>query len=217
MEVAEDEFENQEDSEDEEEEEEEAEAGQAEEAPLESSPSEQEAPADAGAPAPALSGFAANRAAFGGTNVVNAREGGLSYQEVIRRNKAQNKSKRQVQLESQKVRKEFNEANPDPSLATETDIKKLFQSYCKAVDGMDAQRGEFLNPMQFSSILRLVTEEKSNLFKEMQMFKRFDVDNNASVNEEEFVQGWFDLSRAERHGDYLFNIKKLVGEDNILL
>lgn len=48
-------------------------------------------------------------------------------------------------------------------------------------------------------------------------YYRFDVDNNASVNEQEFVQGWFDLSKSEGHGDYLYNIKKLVGEDNILL
>jgi len=49
------------------------------------------------------------------------------------------------------------------------------------------------------------------------LYYRFDIDNNASVNEDEFVQGWFDLSKSEGHGDYLFNIKQLVGEDNILL
>ena len=110
----------------------------------------------------------------------------------------------------------------DPELADDEDIKKIFHSYARSLDeltsgGMDTSRGRYLNPMQFSSILRLVTEEKSNLFKEMQMFKKFDADNNASINEEEFVDGWRHLSADEKHGDYLYSMKKLVGEDNVLL
>ena len=109
-----------------------------------------------------------------------------------------------------------------PELATEDDVRRLFTSYARSLEdlaasGMDISKGQFLNPMQFSSIMRLVTEERSNLFKEMQMFKRFDVNNNASINEAEFIEGWYKLSKDEGHGDYLFNIKKLVGDNNILL
>lgn len=175
MEAVEDEFENHNDSEDEEEDEE-------EEEPV----ADTEGATDSGVGASPIDGaigpdsqdgasdFATKRAAFGGGAVTSAGTGagGLSYQEVIRRNKAKNDSRRRGLLEQQKARRVYDEAAPDPALATDAVIRKLFQSYCKAVEGMDATRGEFLNPMQFSSILRLVTEEKSNLFKEMQMFKR---------------------------------------------
>ena len=130
--------------------------------------------------------------------------------------------KKDKDKKAQKVRRPYN--LEDPELASDEDIMKVFHSYARSLEelaegGIDASRGRYLNPMQFSSILRLVTEEKSksNLFKEMQIFKRFDIDNNASINEEEFVEGWKTLSRDEGHGDFLYTMKKLVGEDNILL
>lgn len=43
------------------------------------------------------------------------------------------------------------------------DLHRIFLKYAK---------GDFVNAMQFSSIFRLITGEKGNLYKEMQTFKR---------------------------------------------
>ena len=82
-----------------------------------------------------------------------------------------------VALNAGKVKKvSLDMANPE--LATEADIRKVFHAYCKslsdlAASGISAEKGEFLNPMQFIAILRLVTGQKSNLYKEMQTFKKY--------------------------------------------
>ena len=91
-------------------------------------------------------------------------------------NKSVNAQK-SVALNAGKVKKvSLDMANPE--LATEADIRKVFHAYCKslsdlAASGISAEKGEFLNPMQFIAILRLVTGQKSNLYKEMQTFKKY--------------------------------------------
>ena len=76
----------------------------------------------------------------------------------------------------------------DEELAVSADISKLFQSYAKCFDGKSSSSPAssnvdeqcysdngvaFINVMQFSTILRIATAEKGNLFKEMQMFNKY--------------------------------------------
>ena len=42
-----------------------------------------------------------------------------------------------------------------------------------------------------------VTGEKGNLFKEMQMYKRFDADNHGALSEEDFLDGWARLANEQ--------------------
>jgi len=71
--------------------------------------------------------------------------------------------------------------------------------------------------MQFSMIWRLVTGEKGNLYKEMQMFNRFDSSNQGSMGETDFVKGWLDLAVEMQTDEMLRRIKMVVGEDNLVL
>ena len=57
--------------------------------------------------------------------------------------------------------------------ASTVDLKKVFDLYGTKPD--PGVHDGFINAMQFSNIWRLITEEKGNLFKEMQMFKRYVV------------------------------------------
>ncbi len=59
-------------------------------------------------------------------------------------------------------------------LATEDDIRKVFHSYAKSLSDIASKSsaGEFLNPMQFATVYRLVSGQKGNLYKEMQMFQK---------------------------------------------
>jgi hypothetical protein len=66
--------------------------------------------------------------------------------------------------------------------ATAEDLYKVFYNHgIKA--GTDRHSG-FLNPMQFSNIWRLITSEKGNLFREMQMFKKFDTTGIGALSSE---------------------------------
>jgi hypothetical protein len=61
-----------------------------------------------------------------------------------------------------------NSVHSEESVTTEDQMRRCFDSYARKVDDNEAS----LNPMQFSTILRLITGEKGNLFKEMQMFQK---------------------------------------------
>ena len=69
-----------------------------------------------------------------------------------------------------------------------------------AAGGGGGGGGGFINAMQFSSIWRLITEEKGNLFKEMQMFKRFDRGQEGILREDDFVEGWCQLAATGAGG-----------------
>lgn len=56
----------------------------------------------------------------------------------------------------------------EDTITTDEQISRCFHSYARRVDNSEPS----LNPMQFSTILRLITGEKGNLFKEMQMFQK---------------------------------------------
>jgi len=110
--------------------------------------------------------------------------------------------------------------------ASTTDLKKVFMLYgsrsskgagstigTEAGSNMD-QEGT-INAMQFSTIWRLITEEKGNLFKEMQMFKKFDSGNNGYLSRADFITGWVQMaSEVDGDGDkgdhYLKRIKSLA-------
>lgn len=97
----------------------------------------------------------------------------ISYQELIIANKRANEEKHRCKLANTKSKRVF----APEELATREDISKLFRSYSKKLQDLASNSSlnsdlEFLNPMQFVSILRLVVGQKGNLFKEMQAFKK---------------------------------------------
>lgn len=57
----------------------------------------------------------------------------------------------------------------EDTVTTDDQISRCFHSYARRVDNNEPS----LNPMQFSTIWRLITGEKGNLFKEMQMFQKY--------------------------------------------
>lgn len=67
-------------------------------------------------------------------------------------------------------------------------------------DDDEAEEGGFINAMQFSNIWRLITEEKGNLFKEMQMFKKFDRSGEGVLREDDFIDGWSKLAEEGAGG-----------------
>ncbi len=55
---------------------------------------------------------------------------------------------------------------------TDEDLMKVFNTYASH-HAEDVEGGKAsLKPLQFSSIWRLISGEKGNLYKEMQMFKK---------------------------------------------
>ena len=46
---------------------------------------------------------------------------------------------------------------------------------------------------------------------------RFDTGNNAALCETDFVAGWIQFAKDEEHSNCLAKIKKMVGEDNLML
>ena len=68
--------------------------------------------------------------------------------------------------------------------ATDDDLRALYRIFTKQME-----TSESLNPIQLSTIWRIVTGEKGNLFKEMELFSQFDVKNNGCLCEDDFVEG----------------------------
>lgn len=62
-------------------------------------------------------------------------------------------------------------------------------AYAKRMDE-NPELGYFINVMQFSSLWRIATGERGNLFKEMQMFNQFDTNAEGAMNESDFVKGY---------------------------
>jgi hypothetical protein len=57
----------------------------------------------------------------------------------------------------------------EETVTSNEQISRCFHSYARRVDGREPS----LNPMQFSTIWRLITGERGNLFKEMSMFQKY--------------------------------------------
>ena len=79
--------------------------------------------------------------------------------------------------------------------ATVDDLKTVFKIFTNKMT-----YGESIKPIQLSTIWRLVTGEKGNLFKEMQLFSKFDVNNNGYLCEEDFVKGWYVIAKEMDSG-----------------
>lgn len=75
---------------------------------------------------------------------------------------------------------------------TDEDLLRLFEAY-STLTSDPASKG-LMNVMQFSTIWRLLSGDKRNLFKEMQMFNKFDTDNRGVLSSDNFISGWRTLS-----------------------
>jgi hypothetical protein len=91
--------------------------------------------------------------------------------------------------------------------ATENELKNLFQSTSSQL----GSKG-MLNAIQLSTIWRLVTGEKGNLFKEMKLFQKFDRNNNGYLGEDDFVYGWFLVANEPGREDLLRKLRSLAEE-----
>ena len=147
---------------------------------------------------------------IGQTNALNANISGLSvedddYDEMMALALAGGYSGAQYGMDEAAIEESIY-ANIDP--ASDGELRKLFRFFVKA----DIEQ---INVMQFCTIWRLVTGEKGNLHKEMQMFHRFDKDNSAAVNEDEFVAGWINYTTEIQDDTLLRRVKQLVSGDQI--
>jgi hypothetical protein len=77
---------------------------------------------------------------------------------------------RKLGTKSERLEKEASRRNItiEESVTSDDQLARCFNSYARRVD----DRPPSLNPMQFSTIWRMITGEKGNLFKEMQMFQK---------------------------------------------
>ena len=102
--------------------------------------------------------------------------------------------------------------------ATVDDLKTVFKIFTNKMT-----YGESIKPIQLSTIWRLVTGEKGNLFKEMQLFSKFDVNNNGYLCEEDFVKGWYVIAKEmdsgavsseEKNGHELLRKLRSIAEEH---
>ena len=91
--------------------------------------------------------------------------------------------------------------------ATENELKNLFLSTSSQL----GSKG-MLNAIQLSTIWRLVTGEKGNLFKEMKLFQKFDRNNNGYLGEDDFVHGWLLVANEPGREDLLRKLRSLAEE-----
>eukprot|EP01041_Mallomonas_annulata_P009074 gene9074-18797_t len=73
---------------------------------------------------------------------------------------------------------------PSIDSVRDEDIGKVFEAFSRR------SSSGTINPMQFSTIWRMLTGDKGNLFQEMQLFHKFDANNNGALACDEFVAGW---------------------------
>lgn len=102
----------------------------------------------------------------------------------------------------------------EKTLTTDEQLSRFFHSYARVVDGFEESE-PLLTPVQFSSILRMITGEKGNLFSEMKTFNRFDDDGNGFITEDEFVNGFKEMSKT--NASMVDRIASLVGGSNVII
>ena len=94
--------------------------------------------------------------------------------------------------------------------ATKEEIGKLFDFFVRAGESS-------INVMKFSTIYRVVTGEKGNLYKEMQLFTKFDVDKSGILERAEFVAGWTLYADETQDETILKKIKQIVSGENMVM
>jgi hypothetical protein len=101
----------------------------------------------------------------------------------------------------------------EPITVTDDEMISIYKSYCRG----NSIGSEGVNALQFSVVWRLVSGEKGNLFREMQIFHRFDVQNDGFLSEEDWIQGWRDLGRQPGMAKIVNQMKNLSGENTLLM
>jgi hypothetical protein len=108
--------------------------------------------------------------------------------------------------------------------ATEEDLLQLFMKYSrgKAMHTFENDAGQtvteeqyFITVMTFSTIWRLVTGRKGNLFKEMEIFNKLNSRGDTSMVANDFVTGWLRIGRTQPL--VLKRIKKILAGENVIL
>mmetsp|Transcript_14187 Transcript_14187/g.26565 ORF Transcript_14187/g.26565 Transcript_14187/m.26565 type:complete len:1074 (+) Transcript_14187:43-3264(+) len=117
---------------------------------------------------------------------------------------------RRSRLENE--RKQANMAS-EPITVSDNEMISIYKSYCRR----NAIGAEGVNALQFSVVWRLVSGEKGNLFREMQIFHRFDVQNDGFLSEEDWIQGWRDLGKQPGMAKIVNQMKNLSGENTLLM
>jgi len=102
-------------------------------------------------------------------------------------------------------------AEPDPEevgvCANEEDLVNIFGFYKKK----DESGGDdFVSVMNFCTIWRMVTGEKGNLMREMQVFNKFDLDKNGVLEVDDFVTGFLNHSVENHTNKLLIKLHSLV-------
>eukprot|EP00602_Paraphysomonas_sp_CaronLab_P002046 CAMPEP_0185025022 /NCGR_PEP_ID=MMETSP1103-20130426/8142_1 /TAXON_ID=36769 /ORGANISM="Paraphysomonas bandaiensis, Strain Caron Lab Isolate" /LENGTH=1076 /DNA_ID=CAMNT_0027558133 /DNA_START=70 /DNA_END=3300 /DNA_ORIENTATION=- len=99
------------------------------------------------------------------------------------------------------------------TIVTPAEMASIFNAYSR----VDPSGKRVIQPLHFSTIWRLVSADKGNLFKEMQMFQKFDKQNDGFLSEEDFVKGWQELARQPGGAITVDKLKDLCGDDKVLL
>ena len=109
-------------------------------------------------------------------------------------------------------------AEPDPEeigiCANEEDLTNIFNFYKKKDESGGA---DFVSVMNFCTIWRMVTGEKGNLMREMQVFNKFDHAKNGLLEVDDFVTGFLNHSVENHTNKLLIKLHSLVEGGNVML
>ena len=98
--------------------------------------------------------------------------------------------------------------------ANEEDLANIFNFYKKKNQEGGA---DFINVMNFCTIWRMVTGEKGNLMKEMQVFNRFDKAKNGLLLVDDFVSGFLNHAVENKTNKLLIKLHHLVEGGSVML
>ncbi len=109
-------------------------------------------------------------------------------------------------------------AEPDPEevgvCANEEDLQNIFRFYKRRNQEGGA---DFINVMNFCTIWRMVTGDKGNLMREMQVFNSFDQDKNGYLEENDFVTGFLNHAVEKKTNKLLIKLHSLVAGGSVML
>lgn len=120
------------------------------------------------------------------------------------------------------------ESRIQATIVTESDMMSVFSAYSR----VNSTGTRVMLPLHFSIVWRLISQDKGNLFKEMQMFQRytffiflkfllifsrFDKHNEGFLTERDFILGWQEFANQPGGAVVLDRMKDLVGDDKMLL
>ena len=98
--------------------------------------------------------------------------------------------------------------------ANEEDLDKIFGFYKRTNPEGGA---DFINVMNFCTIWRMVTGEKGNLMREMQVFNSFDNDKNGYLEADDFISGFLNHSVENNTNALLIQLHHLVDGGSVML